>query len=84
MKYSFNFVQIANWIYIIRTNLKNLRLRLDKEKISKEEAIRVLTAQKCQLELIKDILNKNARLLGIQNDFLKNLQEIKKQYGIED
>jgi hypothetical protein len=84
MKYSFNFVQIANWIYIIRTNLKNLRLRLDREKLSKEEALRLLTAQKYQLELIKDILNKNARLLGIQNDFLKNLQEIKKQYGIEE
>ena len=84
MKYSFNFIQVANWIYIIRTKLKDFRIRLDKEKISKQEAIELLNSQKRQLELIKDILNKKSRLLGIQSDFLKNLKEIKKQYGIEE
>jgi hypothetical protein len=84
MKYSFNFIQVANWVYIIRTKLKDLRLRLDKEKISKEEALQLLTAQKYQLELIKDIINKNTRLLGVQKDFIANLKEIKKQYGIEE
>jgi hypothetical protein len=84
MKYSFNFIQVANWVYIIRTKLKELRLRLDKEKISKEEALQLLTAQKYQLELIKDIINKNTRLLGVQKDFIANLKEIKKQYGIEE
>ncbi len=84
MKYSFNFIQVANWVYIIQTKLKNLRARLDKEKISKEEALQLLTAQKHQLELIKDILNKNVRLVGIQPNFLKNLKQIKKEYGIEE
>jgi hypothetical protein len=84
MKYSFNFIQVANWVYIIRTKLKEFRLKIDKEKVSKEEALELLKSQKRQLELIKDILNKKARLQGIQPDFLKNLKEIKRQYGIEE
>ena len=84
MKYSFNFLQIANWVYIIRTALKNFRLRLDEEKISKNETIQFLKSQKRQLELIKDILNKKTRLHGIQPEFIKNLKEIKKQYGVEE
>ena len=84
MKYSFNFLQVANWVYIIRTSLKDFRTRLDKEKVSKEEALTVLKQQKRQLELIKEILDKKTKLLGIQTSFLKNLKEIKKSYGIED
>jgi len=84
MKNNFNFLQVANWIYIIRTNLKDFRVRLDKEKINKEEALNILKSQKRHLELIKDILNKNVRLMGIQPDFLKNLKQIKKEYGIEE
>ena len=80
MKYSFNFIQVANWVYIIRTKLKEFRIRIDKEKVSKQEAIELLNSQKQQLELIKDILNKKSRLLGIQPDFLKNLKQIKNQY----
>jgi len=84
MKYNFNFIQVANWVYIIRTKLKEFRLKIDKEKVSKEEALELLKSQKRQLELIKDILNKKARLHGIKSDFLKNLKEIKRQYGIEE
>jgi hypothetical protein len=84
MKYSFNLIQVANWVYITRTKLKEFRLRLDQEKISKEEALYILRTQKQSLELIKDIINKKSRLLGIQADFIKNLKEIKKEYGIED
>jgi hypothetical protein len=84
MKSSFNFIQVANWVYLLRTKLKEFRVRIDKEKISKEEALYILNSQKHQLELIKDILNKKARLQGIQPEFLKNLKEIKRQYGIEE
>ena len=84
MKSNFNFLQVANWVYIIRTKLKKFRLKLDNEKIDKQEAIKLLIQQKHQLELIKDILNKNTRLLGIQKDFLKNLKNIKKEYDIEE
>ena len=84
MKYSFNFIQVANWVYLLRTKLKEFRVRLDKEKVSKTEDLELLQSQKRQLELIKDILNKKSRLLGVQADFLKNLQQIKKDYGIED
>ena len=84
MKYNFNFIQVANWVYILRTKLKEFRIRLDKEKISKTEALQLLQQQKRQLELIKDVLNKKSSFLGIQPEFLKNLKEIKKQFGIED
>lgn len=84
MKSSFNFLQIANWVYILRTNLKKLRARLDKEKLSKEEALKILKSQKKRLELIKDILSKTTSLQGIQPDFLKNLKSIKKEFNIED
>jgi hypothetical protein len=84
MKYNFSFIQVANWIYVIRTNLKEFRIRLDKEKISKEEALQILNSQKQHLELIKDILNKKTRLIGIQQEFLKNLKDIKKEYGVEE
>lgn len=84
MKYSFNFLQIANWVYIVRTSLKKLRSRLDTEKIDKKEALQLLKSQKKQLELIKDIINKKTRLQGIQPDFLKNLKQIKKEFGIEE
>lgn len=84
MKYNFNFIQVANWIYLIRTKLKEFRLQIDKQKVSKQEAIQLLEQQKRQLELIKDVLNKKTRLVGIQADFLKNLKQIKKDYGIEE
>lgn len=84
MKYNFNFIQVANWVYLMRTKLKEFRLQIDKEKVSKHEAIQLLEQQKRQLELIKDVLNKKTRLVGIQADFLKNLKQIKKDYGIEE
>jgi hypothetical protein len=84
MKNSFTFIQVANWVYMIRTNLKKFRVRLDTEKVPKKEAIEILKAQKRQLELIKEVLNRNVRLAGIQPDFLKNLQQIKKEYGVEE
>jgi hypothetical protein len=84
MKNRFNFIQVANWVYLIRTNLKAFREKLDKEKVSKQEALELLQQQKRHLELIKEILNKKVNLLGIQPDFLKNLKEIKKMYGIEE
>ena len=84
MKYNFNFLQVANWVYSIRSELKELRVKLDKENVKKEDALRLLIKQKRHLELIKDVLNKKSRLVGIQSDFLKALTEIKKQYGIEE
>lgn len=84
MKYNFSFIQVANWVYLLRNKLKDFRLKVDKEKVSKQEAIQLLLHQKRQLELIKDVLNKKSRLVGIQADFLKNLKQIKKDYGIED
>jgi hypothetical protein len=83
MKNSLNFLQIANWIYILRCSLKSLRVRFDKENVSKDEALKILKSQKKRLELIKDIMSKTTSLQGIQPDFLKNLKNIKKEYGLE-
>ena len=84
MKYSFNFVRITNWVYVVRTKLKDLRLRLDEEELSQEEVIELLEQQKKQLLSLRDILDKKIVLMGINKDFLANLQQIKKDYGIED
>jgi hypothetical protein len=84
MKYSFNFVQTSNWLYIVRSKLKKLRSRLDEEDVPVEEAIQLLEIQKKELLDLKEILLRRVSLLGIQKDFLTNLKQIKKEYGIED
>ena len=84
MKHSFDFIKIANWIYRIHTILKNFRRKLDEENVSNEQAIQLLQHQKRQLELIKDVINRKTYLVGIQPEFIKNLKQIKKEYGIED
>lgn len=84
MKYKFNFIQIANWLYVCRTNLSDIRNTILEEKISKSEAIEKLQAQKHQLLLIKDIINRKAILHGVQRDFLLNYSKLKEEYGIEE
>lgn len=84
MKYKFNFIQIANWMYVCRQNLFNLRIDVVKEKISKNEAIEKLQAQKRHLLLIKDIINRKTFLHGIQSSFLRDFKKIKEMYQIED
>lgn len=84
MKYKFNFIQIANWLYVCRNNLSNTKSSILEEKISKSEAIEKLQAQKRQLLLIKDIINRKAILHGVQRDFLLNYKKLKEEYGIEE
>lgn len=74
MKNKFNFLQIANWLYVIRLNhLKNI-------KMSKE----VIDNQIRLLKLIKEVINKKKVLSGIQRDFLKNLKHIKDDLNIKE
>ena len=84
MKYSFNFLQVTNWLLVCRENIKKIRDQVLNEEISKEKAIELLTNEKRRISVLKDILYRKIRLHGISNDFLKNLKEIKKEYGIED
>jgi hypothetical protein len=84
MKHSFSFIKMTNWIYSVRVRLKELRMLLDREDVPSEEAIRILEGQKRQLLLLKEVMEKRVFLTGIQHDFLINLQQIKKDYGIED
>ena len=46
MKYKFNFIQIANWLFICRDNLLKVKEQAIENKISKEEAIQKLESQK--------------------------------------
>jgi hypothetical protein len=71
-------------MYVCRQNLFNLRIDVVKEKISKNEAIEKLQAQKRHLLLIKDIVNRKTFLHGIQPDFLRNFKKIKEMYDIKD
>jgi len=84
MKYSFNFLQVTNWLIVCRENIKKIRDQVLAEEISKEQAIQKLLNEKRRITTLKDILNRKTRLHGISKDFLKSLKEIKKEYGVED
>ena len=84
MKYSFNFLQVTNWLMACRENIKKIRDQVLAEEISKEKAIELLMNEKRRITTLKDILYRKVRLHGISKDFLKNLKEIKKEYGVED
>jgi len=84
MKYSFNFLQVTNWLLVCRENIKKIRDKVVNEQISKEEAISQLVIEKQKILKLKDILHRKIRLHGIQASFLKNLKELKREYGIED
>jgi hypothetical protein len=71
-------------MYVCRENLFNIRKDILDEKLSKNEAIEKLQAQKRHLLLIKDIVNRKTFLHGIQPDFLRNFKKIKEMYGIND
>lgn len=84
MKYSFNFLQVTNWLLICRENIKKIRDLVLSEEISQENAIEMLISEKKKVTKLKDILHRKVRLHGVSKDFLKNLKEIKREYGIED
>ena len=84
MKYKFSFVQVTNWLMICRQNLIKIREEANEGFKNKEEIIQKLKKQKSDLLLVKDILNRKVKLYGISPNFLKNLKEIKKEYGFEE
>lgn len=84
MKYSFNFLQVTNWLLICRENVKKIRDQVLNEQITKQQAIDLLLNEKRRISVLKDILYRKTRIHGISGDFLKNLKEIKKSYGIEN
>jgi len=84
MKYSFNFLQVTNWLLVCRTNIKRIRDQVLNEEITKDQALVLLRAEKHKIAALKDILHRKARLHGVSKDFLQNLKDIKKEYGIED
>ena len=84
MKNSFNFIQFTNWLLVCRENIIKLRDEILNDKLTKEQAIERLLSEKRKISILKDVLDKKARLHGVQPDFLKKLKEIKKQYGIEE
>lgn len=84
MKYSFNFLQVTNWLIVCRENIKKIKDSVLSEQITKEKAIELLLSEKNKITKLKDILHRKVRLHGVSKDFLNNLKEIKKEYGIEE
>ena len=84
MKYSFNFLQVTNWLLVCRANIKRIRDQVLSEEITKEQALVQLLAEKNKIAALKDILHRKSRLHGVSKGFLQNLKDIKKEYGIED
>jgi hypothetical protein len=68
---------------ICRENLLKIREEANEGFEDKQEIIEKLKKQKRDLLLVKEILNRKVKLHGISPDFLKNLQTIKKEYGLE-
>jgi len=83
MKNSFNFLQFTNWLLICRENIEKIKQDILNEKITKQEAIDRLTAEKRRIGILRDVLDRKVRFFGIQSSFLKKLSDIKKSYGIE-
>lgn len=84
MKNSFNFLQFTNWLLICRERIKTIKEQILNDELTKEEAINKLIEEKRKISILSDVLEKKVRLYGIQKDFLINLKNIKKEYGIED
>lgn len=82
MKYNFSFIQIVNWLLICRQSLEKT-LEEHKAQQNKQELIKKLKIQKEKLKLVKDILDRKVKLQGVNAEFLRNLKQIKKDYGIE-
>jgi len=83
MKYKFSFLQIANWVYACKEDLKKILKLVQKNNYNKEDLIKKLELQKKQIIILRDILKRETKLQGIQKDFLRNLSKIKSTHGLE-
>lgn len=83
MKYKFSFLQIANWVYTCKEDLKKILKLVQKNNYNKEDLIKKLELQKKQIIILRDILKRETKLQGIQKDFLTNLSKIKSTHGLE-
>jgi len=84
MRNTFNFLQFTNWLLVCRENINNIKQEVLEEKITKKEAIEKLLLEKKKISILKDVLDRKVRLHGIQPNFLRNMEEIKKRYGLDE
>jgi hypothetical protein len=84
MKYPFNFLQVANWLIVCREKLKEITNQVENNKLSKDDAIKLLLNQKKMLSIVKEAIERKTRLQGTSPDFLKTLANTKKELGIEE
>ena len=80
MKYVFSFIQVVNWLIVCRGSLQKMADQVLEKSIEEDEVIKLLEKEKHKLQLLKDVLNRKGNLRGIQPDFIKNLENIKKEY----
>jgi hypothetical protein len=71
MKYNINFIQISNWIYLLKEKLENIK--------DDDNTVKELLKQKEILLKTIDIINKKTRLIGIQKKFLENYKDLKRK-----
>ena len=84
MKYNFSFLQVSNWLLVCKRNTDQILEHYRLKNYNKAKAIEKLEAEKKKILILKDIINKQAKLAGIEPEFIKNLPQIKKEYGVED
>ena len=52
MRYSFNFIQIANWLIACREALNNIADKVEEKNLTQEEVIALLEREKKKIEIL--------------------------------
>lgn len=73
MKYNLNFIQILNWLYILRQNMDKIDFNTDTNI-----TIEKLKNQQHNLNKVIDVLNKKIKLVGVQKKFLEEYKKMKR------
>lgn len=83
MKYNFSFIQVINWLVTCKNNLLKFEEEIKNNPQSKKDLLERMKAEKRKLLLVKDILDRKTKLQGVNAEFLKNFNKLKKDYGVE-
>jgi hypothetical protein len=74
MKYNLSFIQILNWIYVLKEKLKNTNI----QSSEKQQLVEELLKQQKNLNKIIDVLNKKSKFVGVQKKFLDEYKKLKR------
>jgi hypothetical protein len=74
MKYNLSFIQILNWIYVLKEKIKNTNI----QSSEKQQLVEELLKQQKNLNKIIDVLNKKSKFVGVQKKFLDEYKKLKR------